>query len=108
MSIHRAPDSSVSSITHEKTTVFPVDKVENAGSMSQDETSTTAGAVSPPSEHEPREELWWSRMREYGADFFSEFGGTMVMILFGDGSVAQVTLSDNMKGEYQSISWGWG
>lgn len=108
MSINRAPDS-VSSITHEKTTVYPVDKIENAGSMSQDETSTTAGAVSPPgSEPEPREDLWWSRMREYGSDFFSEFAGTMVMILFGDGSVAQVTLSENVKGEYQSISWGWG
>jgi len=107
MSIQRAPDS-VSSIGPEKTTIYPVDKIENAGSMSQDENSTTAGAVGPPSEHEPQQDLWWSRCREYGADFFSEFAGTMVMILFGDGSVAQVVLSENAKGEYQSISWGWG
>lgn len=106
MSINRAPDS-VSSAGPEKTTIYPVDKIENAGSMSQDETST-AGAVSPPSEHEPREDLWWSRMREYGRDFTSEFAGTMIMIAFGDGSVAQVVLSDGVKGEYQSISWGWG
>jgi aquaglyceroporin related protein len=32
----------------------------------------------------------------------------MIMILFGDGVVAQVSLSENEKGNYQSISWGWG
>lgn len=49
-------------------------------------------------------------------DPFMEFCGTMIMIVFGDGSVAQVLLSTNPnlakgnqnKGEYQSISWGWG
>lgn len=39
---------------------------------------------------------------------FSEFFATMVMILFGDGVVAQVVLSDQTRGDYQSISWGWG
>ncbi|KAI5465218.1 aquaporin-like protein [Mariannaea sp. PMI_226] len=34
--------------------------------------------------------------------------GTMIMILFGDGVVAQVVLSKGSKGDYQSISWGWG
>lgn len=28
--------------------------------------------------------------------------------MFGDGVVAQVVLSNNEKGDYQSISWGWG
>lgn len=28
--------------------------------------------------------------------------------MFGDGVVAQVVLSDLEKGDYQSISWGWG
>ncbi|TQS32675.1 hypothetical protein Golomagni_07005 [Golovinomyces magnicellulatus] len=32
----------------------------------------------------------------------------MVLILFGDGVVAQVVLSKGVKGDYQSISWGWG
>ncbi|THC87475.1 hypothetical protein EYZ11_013077 [Aspergillus tanneri] len=32
----------------------------------------------------------------------------MILVLFGDGVVAQVTLSHNEKGNYQSISWGWG
>ncbi|KAL1966294.1 hypothetical protein VTN77DRAFT_4647 [Rasamsonia byssochlamydoides] len=32
----------------------------------------------------------------------------MIMLLFGDGVVAQVVLSNDQKGDYQSISWGWG
>lgn len=56
--------------------------------------------VSPP--------LLWSRLRVYGRDAFSEFFGTMILILFGDGVVAQVLLSHGRKGDYQSISWGWG
>jgi aquaglyceroporin related protein len=32
----------------------------------------------------------------------------MILILFGDGVVAQVILSNNTKGDYQSISWCWG
>lgn len=51
--------------------------------------------------------LWW-RLRAYGRDAFSEFFGTMILILFGDGVVAQVLLSHGQKGDYQSISWGWG
>lgn len=52
--------------------------------------------------------LAWSRIRETCQDFFSEFLGTMTLILFGDGVVAQVVLSEGTKGDYQSISWGWG
>ncbi|ORY87026.1 aquaporin-like protein [Protomyces lactucae-debilis] len=46
--------------------------------------------------------IWW--LREGAAEFF----GTMMIIIFGVGSVAQVVLSDATKGDYQSISWGWG
>lgn len=28
--------------------------------------------------------------------------------MFGDGVVAQVVLSGGTKGDYQSITWGWG
>ncbi|GES63502.1 aquaglyceroporin [Aspergillus terreus] len=52
--------------------------------------------------------LRWTSIRAYCRDAFSEFFGTMILILFGDGVVAQVTLSRNEKGSYQSISWGWG
>ncbi|KAL2689066.1 hypothetical protein Neosp_003118 [[Neocosmospora] mangrovei] len=57
---------------------------------------------------EREEVLLWSRVRETCQDAFSEFFGTFVMILFGDGVVAQVVLSRGTKGDYQSISWGWG
>jgi aquaglyceroporin related protein, other eukaryote len=58
----------------------------------------------------------WSRIRHHLREPFMEFMGTFIMIIFGDGSVAQVLLSANpnlpessqSKGEYQSISWGWG
>lgn len=50
----------------------------------------------------------WSRIRTIWQDAFSEFLGTMILVLFGDGVVAQVLLSNNLKGNYQSISWGWG
>ena len=50
----------------------------------------------------------WPRIRSIWQDAFSEFVGTMILILFGDGVVAQVILSNGVKGNYQSISWGWG
>jgi len=53
-------------------------------------------------------DLLWSRVRHYMREPFSEFFGTFILILFGDGVVAQVVLSKGLKGDYQSISWGWG
>ncbi|CAL8578236.1 glycerol channel [Xanthoria parietina] len=61
-------------------------------------------------------ELLWSRIRLAMREPFAEFFGTFIMVLFGDGSVAQVLLSAGLEaapggngfGEYQSISWGWG
>ena len=52
--------------------------------------------------------LLWSRIRHVMREPFSEFFGVFILILFGDGVVAQVVLSDGAKGPYQSISWGWG
>jgi aquaglyceroporin related protein, other eukaryote len=53
-------------------------------------------------------ELLWSRIRSTLKEPFSEFFGVFILILFGDGVVAQVVLSKGTKGDYQSISWGWG
>lgn len=50
----------------------------------------------------------WPRIRHVLREPFAEFFGTMVLILFGDGVVAQVVLSSGEKGAYQSISWCWG
>ena len=56
----------------------------------------------------PENDFVWPRARRDMQDAFSEFFGVFVMVLFGDGSVAQVTLGMNKFGDYQSISWGWG
>ncbi|KAL3423519.1 aquaglyceroporin [Phlyctema vagabunda] len=53
------------------------------------------------------QKLLWSRIRRDMRDPFAEFFGVFILILFGDGSVAQVTLAKGAKGEYQSITWGW-
>ncbi|KAF4633881.1 hypothetical protein G7Y89_g4228 [Cudoniella acicularis] len=63
----------------------------------------------PQEEVVPAEpELWWSRVRHVMREPFSEFFGVFILILFGDGVIAQVVLSDGAKGGYQSIAWGWG
>jgi len=84
--------------------ITPVDNIENAGSSSSHDESSI---MAPPPE-DYNADLWWPRTRAVCQDFFSEFAGTMVLILFGDGVVAQVVLSEGEKGNYQSISWGWG
>jgi len=53
-------------------------------------------------------DLVWSRIRHYCREPFAEFLGVFILIMFGDGVVAQVVLSSEAKGDYQSISWGWG
>ncbi|KAJ5549911.1 hypothetical protein N7461_004609 [Penicillium sp. DV-2018c] len=64
--------------------------------------------INPEVESPYTRPLLWTKAREHCRDAFSEFFGTMVLILFGDGVVAQVLLSHGQKGDYQSISWGWG
>lgn len=51
--------------------------------------------------------LLWPRIRHTLRAPFAEFMGTFILIMFGDGVVAQVTLSNGDGGDYQSISWGW-
>ena len=55
-----------------------------------------------------RSEPTWVGIRRLCRDAFSEFLGVFILILFGNGVVAQVLLSQNTAGDYQSISWGWG
>ncbi len=38
----------------------------------------------------------------------AEFAGTLILILFGVGVVAQVVTGDGSLGDHDSISWGWG
>ncbi len=65
--------------------------------------------------HQGHHHLTWSSVRVIFREPFAEFFGVFIMILFGDGSVAQVMLSAGEKtapgmngfGQYQSISWGY-
>ena len=57
---------------------------------------------------EAHPDLAWSRIRHTLREPFAEFWGTFILIMFGDGVVAQVVLSEGKKGDYQSITWGWG
>lgn len=65
---------------------------------------------------EDYQDLLWPKIRLALREPFAEFFGVFIMVLFGDGSVAQVLLSagqqsapgKNGYGNYQSISWGWG
>jgi hypothetical protein len=89
-----------------------IEMVESAGSGSiplDKATKSPSPQLPMYSEEEERPpRLLWSRVRHYCREPFSEFFGTMILILFGDGVVAQVVLSNGQKGDYQSISWGWG
>ena len=53
-------------------------------------------------------DLAWSRVRRYLREPFSEFLGTFILVMFGDGVVAQVVLSNGEKGDWGNINWGWG
>ncbi|KAK3938562.1 aquaporin-like protein [Diplogelasinospora grovesii] len=55
-----------------------------------------------------RPQYLWPKTRSLLQDAFSEFMGTFILVLLGDGSIAQVVLSKNTKGDWQSICWGWG
>jgi len=63
----------------------------------------------------PYSNLWWSKVRLALREPFAEFFGVMILVLFGDGAVAQVVLGTgdqtapggNGYGGYQSITWGW-
>jgi len=60
--------------------------------------------------------LLWPRIRAVIREPLAEFWGVFFMVLFGNGSVAQVLLTqgqqsapgENGFGNYQSINWGWG
>lgn len=102
---------------------YPVaNHTETASNMSDNTTKEFTPAPLPHAEHGPvidhkipqedaipsHPDLWWPSVRRAYRDYLSEFFGTFILLLFGDGVVAQVVLSNGEKGDYQSISWGWG
>lgn len=64
------------------------------------------GPAKQDEEYDSEYDLTWvSKLRRNLREPLAEFLGVFIMICFGDGSVAQVNLSKNEFGEYQSISW---
>ncbi|RFU81924.1 aquaglyceroporin [Trichoderma arundinaceum] len=103
MSISDSPETSEFSLDKPAPIRLPPHSYDMGNSSLDD--APRMELMSPPL---PEEQLAWTRIRSYFQDAFSEFLGTMTLILFGDGVVAQVVLSGGTKGDYQSISWGWG
>ncbi|KHN96572.1 aquaglyceroporin [Metarhizium album ARSEF 1941] len=100
MSILPSTQDSVSGSSIEKSA--PTVKVDMGAPVIHDEPLSRSDMI--PAEVPPQ----WPKVRSNWQDAFSEFFGTMILLLFGDGVVAQVVLSNGTKGNYQSISWGWG
>lgn len=53
-------------------------------------------------------ELWWSRTRHFLREPLSEFMGTFILILFGDGVVAQNVTSKGTAATVEGVHWAWG
>ncbi len=81
---------------------------DNVTTMDHNKDATHNEVVDSYVDVEEVQQPAWSRVREYCQDGFSEFLGTFILLLFGDGVVAQVVLSGGEKGNYLSICWGWG
>ncbi|KFY15756.1 hypothetical protein V492_01772 [Pseudogymnoascus sp. VKM F-4246] len=66
-------------------------------------------------EHESASRFSWPMIRVMFREPFAEFFGTMIMVMFGNGAVAQALLGGgeiaapggNGYGNYQSVNWGW-
>lgn len=101
------------------------DNMNEKGSHEFHEAVSTIGGPSPQgladirtikelTEHYTKFPNSWSRVRYRFREFFAEFFGTMMLILFGDGVVCQVVLSGStkvapsQKGDYNSIAFCWG
>jgi hypothetical protein len=100
-------------ITESETSSSPslAPDISAPGALTQIETLREHGALidheGPQALAKPSNpDLWWSKVRNVMIEPFSEFFGVFILILFGDGVVAQVVLSNATKGNYQSISWG--
>jgi aquaglyceroporin related protein len=123
------PTASGSSENDETIAPLPPSEVmQTTTSMAPQKTSSTLQSargklglhpIAPVAdEHDTAEhsDLLWPKIRLSLKEPFAEFWGTFFLVLFGDGSVAQVLLSTNQKtapggdgfGSYQSINWGWG
>ncbi|WP_067807222.1 MIP/aquaporin family protein [Actinomadura formosensis] len=50
----------------------------------------------------------WPKLPELAREMTAEFAGTLILILFGVGVVAQVIAGGPALGDHDSIAWAWG
>jgi len=107
------PHDEVNTVTSRKTH----QEIEHESTISTIRTRIGLEADAPILDgHDVHHHLAWSTVRTVLREPFLEFAGTFIMVMFGDGSVAQVLLSTGQTsapggmgfGNYQSINWGWG
>lgn len=70
-------------------------------------TSGLERAATNVSRQEPHLYTRWQHIRHAFREPFAEFIGTMVLVMFGDGVVAQTKLSKGESGNYTTIAFSW-
>jgi len=108
-----------SSYTDQRLEVIPTAEDDQAKDLEEMPTATekhykiraalglpAKAAIDEEHDRAPQQMLFWPRVRLVLREPFAEFWGTFILIMFGCGSVAQVTVSRDAFGTYQSISWG--
>lgn len=70
-------------------------------------TSGLERAATATGRKEPHLYTKWQKIRHGFREPFAEFLGTMVLVMFGDGVVAQKTLSNGESGNYTTIAFSW-
>jgi len=108
--MHAPTESTANNTTSMKTS----EELDHHSALSSIRTKLGLEAEPPIlDDHHVHNHLTWSSVRAIFREPFAEFFEVFIMILFGDGSVAQVLLSAGQKstpgmdgfGPYQSISW---
>ncbi|KAI8576422.1 hypothetical protein K450DRAFT_295570 [Umbelopsis ramanniana AG] len=85
----------------------PADIPDHSETSSEEKKHHDSVAINDGHYQLPQERNFVGRLRHKLREPLAEFIATCVMIVLGDGVVAQVVLSDNAKGQYLSISFGW-
>jgi len=103
----RVDSRNINSITYSSSKVFSSNE-----KISMADTIDKATHLTIPIETEKEvssllERTSFGLLRQQFREFLAEFLGTCVLILLGDGVVAQVVLSNGTKGDYLGITIGW-
>ena len=123
LALHNAPTGSVSHHEDVGQSLSRTDSVKTSSHVQKTRGNLGLHPEAPIIEEHDTDldhtDWWWPKVRMTLKEPFAEFFGVFIMVLFGDGSVAQVLLTESGTtatsapggtgfGNYQSINWGWG